>query len=110
MSRWRSSSLDEVVLVAFTKKGLLSPKEVALWRVLHIAGFITVYEAFVGMEPHVDSFRRVVSGRTLSERKTLGTASVGGFALTAAQVGQFIKFDEISSSHGGHTPVGSIPA
>ena len=25
--------------------------------VLHIVGFITVYEAFLGMEPHVDLFR-----------------------------------------------------
>ena len=24
--------------------------------VLHIAGFVTVYEAFLGMEPHVDIF------------------------------------------------------
>ena len=24
--------------------------------VLHIAGFITIYEAFLGMEPHVDFF------------------------------------------------------
>ena len=73
MSSWRSSSVDEVVLATFTKKGLLPPKEVVLaafaekgllpskevahWRVLRIAGFITVCEAFVGMEPHMDSFR-----------------------------------------------------
>ena len=30
---------------------------------------------------------------------------VEGSAPVAAQVGQFIKFDEISSSHGGHTLV-----
>jgi len=47
--------------------------------------------------------------RALSERKMLRTAPVGGFALAAAEVGQFIKFDEISSSHGGHTLVGSVP-
>ena len=45
MSNWRPSNVDEVVLAAFTEKGLLSSKEVA-----HC-------EAFVGMEPHVDSFR-----------------------------------------------------
>ena len=39
----------------------------------------------------------------------LRTALVGGFALVAAQVGQFIKFDETSSSHGGHTSAGSVP-
>ena len=39
----------------------------------------------------------------------LRTTLVGGFASAAAQVGQFIKFDETSSSHGGHTLVGSVP-
>ena len=31
-------------------------------RVLHIACFVTVCEAFLGMEPHVDFFRRTFSG------------------------------------------------
>ena len=57
MSSWRSSNVDEVVLATFTEKGLLPPKEVAHWRVLYVTGFITVYEAFIGMEPHVDSFQ-----------------------------------------------------
>ena len=30
--------------------------------VLHIAGFVTVCEAFLGMEPYVDFFRRLFSG------------------------------------------------
>ena len=104
MSSWRSSNVDEMVLVAFAEKGLLPPKEVAHWRVLHIAGFITVYEAFIGMEPHVDSFRRIFSERALSEVKPPRTALVGGFTLGAAQAGQFIKFDDTSSSHGGQRP------
>ena len=29
--------------------------------VLHVAGFITIYEAFLGMEPHADFFRRLFS-------------------------------------------------
>ena len=29
--------------------------------VLHITGFVTVCEAFLGMEPHVDFFRSVVT-------------------------------------------------
>ena len=110
MSSWRSPNVDEMVLAAFAEKGLLPPKEVVHWRVPHVAGFIIVYEAFIGMEPYVDSFWRVFSGRALSKRKTLGTTPVGGFALAAAQVGQFIKFDEISSSHSGHTSAGSILA
>ena len=78
MSSCRSSSVDEVVLTAFTEKGLFSSKEVVLaaftekgllpskevvhWRVSHVTGFVIVCEAFVGMEPHVNSFRRVFSG------------------------------------------------
>ena len=62
MLSWRSSNVDEVVLAAFAEKGLLPSKDVAHWRVLHVAGFVTVYEAFVGVEPYVDSFRRIFSG------------------------------------------------
>jgi len=46
MSSWRSSSVDEVVLATFAEKGLLPPKEVVRWRVLHVAGFVTVYRGF----------------------------------------------------------------
>ena len=49
--------------------------------VLHIAGFITVCEAFLGMEPHVDFFRWIFSGQALSEGKPVRIASVGVFAL-----------------------------
>ena len=49
--------------------------------VLHIAGFVTVCEAFLGMEPHVDFFQRLFSGRTLTVRSSFETAPVGGFAL-----------------------------
>ena len=48
--------MDETVLATFTEKGLLPSKEVAHWSVLHVAGFITACEAFIRMEPHVDSF------------------------------------------------------
>ena len=50
-------------------------------RVLHIAGFITVCEAFLGMEPHADFFQRLFSGRTLSVGNPPEAAPVGGFAL-----------------------------
>ena len=49
--------------------------------VLHIAGFVTVCEAFLGMEPHVDLFRRIFTGRALSKGKPPRTTPVGGFAL-----------------------------
>ena len=49
--------------------------------VLHIAGFITVYEAFLGMEPHMDFFRWIFFGQALSKGKPLRIMPVGGFAL-----------------------------
>ena len=52
-----------------------------LTGVLHVAGFITIYEAFLGMEPCVDLYRWIFTGRALSEGKPPRTASVGGFAL-----------------------------
>ena len=49
--------------------------------VLHITGFGTVYEAFLGMEPHVDLFRWIFSGRVLSEGKPPRIVLFGGFTL-----------------------------
>ena len=46
-----------MVSVAFAEKGPLPPKEEAHWRVLHVTGFGTVCEAFVGMEPYVGFFQ-----------------------------------------------------
>jgi len=134
MSNWRPSNVDEEVLAAFAKKGLLPSKEVAHWRaptlgevvpqprankvisllafherglgypmhwflcgllnewglelqhlnptrVLHITDFITVCEAFLEMEPHVDLFRWIFSGWALSEWKLPRIALVGRFTL-----------------------------
>ena len=49
--------------------------------VLHIASFVTVYEAFLEMEPHADFFRRLFSGRALTVGNPAKIAPVGGFAL-----------------------------
>ena len=49
--------------------------------VLHIVGFITICEAFLGMEPHVDFFRRIFTGQALSKGKPARTMPVGGFTL-----------------------------
>ena len=84
ISSWRSPNKDEMVLAAFAEKGLVPPKEVAHWRVPYVTGFVTICETFIGMEPHMDSFRRVFPGRAFLERRTLGTALVGGFSLVAA--------------------------
>ena len=48
---------------------------------LHVAGFVTIYEAFLSMELHVDLFRRIFTEQALSEGKPPRTTPVGGFAL-----------------------------
>ena len=79
ISRLRS---DEVVsFLAFHERGLGYPVHWFLcgllneWglelqqlnptRVLHIASFVIVCKAFLGMEPHVDLFRWIFIGRAL---------------------------------------------
>ena len=49
--------------------------------VLYITGFVTVCEAFLGMEPHADFFRWLFSGRTLTVGNPSEATPVGGFAL-----------------------------
>jgi len=49
--------------------------------VLHITGFITVCKAFLGMEPHMDCFWRLFSGRALMAMNSSKVVPVGGFAL-----------------------------
>jgi len=112
MLSWRSSNVDEMVLATFVEKGPLLPKEETHWRVLSIISFIVVREALVGMEPYGKLFWRIFSGRVLLVGKPRRTASMGGFTLTAAQIIQFMKFDEMSETsinHGGHSSVGSAP-
>ena len=66
-------------------------------------GFIC--EAFFGMEPCVDFLRWIFTGRALLEGKSLRIMPVEGFAPATAQFAQFIKIDEIFSSHADHTSV-----
>ena len=81
MSSWRSSNVDEMALATFTEKGPLPSKEEEHWRALHIAGLVTVCEAFVGMEPYGDFFRRIFSGRASSVGKLPGTTLMGVLPL-----------------------------
>ena len=48
---------------------------------MHIVSFVTMCEDFLGMEPHVDFFRRMFFGRTLLVGNPPEAVSVGGFAL-----------------------------
>ena len=101
-----------MVLAAFAKKGPLPPKEEAHWRVLSIVGFAVVREAFIGMESYENLSWQIFSERALLVGKPPRTTSMGGFTLATAQIGQFMKFDEMSetsTNHGGHTSAGSVP-
>ena len=107
VAHWRAPAPGEVVLqpranevvsfLAFHEHGLGYPahfflhgllnkwglelQHLNLTRVLHIAGFVTICEAFLGVEPLVDFFWWIFTRRALSEGKPPRTASVGGFAL-----------------------------
>ena len=73
-------------------------------RVLHIVGFITMCEAFLGMEPHVDFFRWMFSGRALSEGKPLMIAPVGGSTLQKkpSAAGSYPMYTAYDSNRGWH--------
>ena len=99
-----------MVLAAFTEKGPLPPKGEAYWRVLSAIGFVVVHEVFVGMESYENLSWQIFSERALLVGKLSRTASIWGFTLAAAQIGQFMKLDEMSEtsiSHGGHSSAGS---
>ena len=71
---------------------------------LHITGFITVCEAFLRMEPHMDFFWWMFSRRALSEGKLPRTASVGGFALQKkpSASGSYPAYTPCDSNRGWH--------
>ena len=73
-------------------------------RVLHVAGFVTVYEAFLGMEPHVDFIRWIFFGKALSEGKPLMIASVGRFMLQKklSTSGSYPMYTPCDSNWGWH--------
>ena len=52
-----------------------------LTRVLHVPSFVTICEAFLGMEPCVDLFWQIFTRQALSEGKPPRTTPIGGFAL-----------------------------
>ena len=53
----------------------------------------------------MDFLRWIFTGQAISAGKLLRIVLVEGSVPVATQVGQFIKFDEFSSSHGGHISV-----
>jgi len=88
--------------------GLIDPfvnpeRDVELKAVRGSAVFLC--EALFGMEPCADFLWWIFTGRALSEGKLLRIMPMEGSTPVAVQVGQFIKFDDVFSSHGGHTLV-----
>ena len=71
---------------------------------LHVAGFAMVCEAFLGMEPHVNFFRRIFTGRALSEGMLAWTTLVGGFALQKkpSSLGSYPAYTPYDSNRGWH--------
>ena len=49
--------------------------------VLHLVGYVTVCEAFLGMEPHADFFWRLFCPRALMVGDSAEIVPVGGFTL-----------------------------
>ena len=72
--------------------------------VLHIAGFVTVCEAFLGIEPHMDFFRWLFSGRALMVGNSPEVALVGGFALQRKMSagGSYPTYIPCDSNQGWH--------
>ena len=71
---------------------------------LHVAGFVTVYEAILGMEPHVDFFQWIFIGRALSEGKLPRIVPIGGFALQKkpSASGSYPAYTPYDSNRGWH--------
>ena len=67
--------------------------------VLHVVGFVTVCEALLRMELHVDFFWRIFTGRALLEGKPPRNMPVGGFTLQ--------KKSRLSGSYPAYTPCDS---
>ena len=72
--------------------------------VLHIAGFVTVCEAFLGMEPHADFFPQLFSGRALLVGNPPEVSLVGGFALQRkpSAGGSYPTYIPCDSNRGWH--------
>ena len=72
--------------------------------VLHVAGFMTVCEAFLTMELYMNLFRQIFTERALSEGKPPRTAPAGGFALQKKPrpSGSYPMYSPCDSNQGWH--------
>ncbi|RLM64323.1 orf3 [Panicum miliaceum] len=90
-------------------RGLLNKWEVELQHLnpnglLHIAGFITLCEGFLGIDLHANLFRAFFYGRALSVKGDPELAPVGGFGLQkrARRSGDYPAYTPANSNRGWH--------
>jgi hypothetical protein len=77
---------------------------------LHIAGFMTVCKAFLGIDPHVDLFREVFVGRLVTLRREAGSsrseatiAPVDGFGLQRKPgKASYPRYTPVDNNRGWH--------
>jgi len=75
-------------LLGLLEEWKIGPHHLNPTGMLHIAGFVTVCEAFLGIDPHVDIFQEMFVGRPVTLRREARTSRsettitpVGGFGL-----------------------------
>ena len=79
-------------------------------EMLHITGFMTVCEAFLGIDPHVDLFREMFVGRPVTLRRDAGSlrseaviAPVGGFGLQRKPgKASYPRYTPVDNNRGWH--------
>ena len=78
---------------------------------LHIAGFVTVCEAFLGIDPHVNLFREIFRGRTVRVKRDpaampadMISAPVGDFGLQRkpGKSASYLPYTPVDSHRGWH--------
>ena len=77
---------------------------------LHIAGFVTVCEAFLRIDPHVDLFREMFVGRPVTLRRDAGASRseasivpVGGFGLQRKPgKASYPRYTPVDNNRGWH--------
>jgi hypothetical protein len=71
-------------------------------RVLHIAGFITLCEGFLGIDPYAGLFRAFFLGRSLNVKRDPLPVTFGGFRLQkrSLSVGDYSAYTPTDSNRG----------
>jgi len=118
---------EDITFHAFYERGLGHPANPFLLRsleewglelqhlnpngVLHIAGFVMLCEAFLGIDPHVNLFREIFGGRTIIVKRDpaampadMISAPVGNFGLQQkpGKSASYLPYTPVDSHRGWH--------